>query len=132
VNIAWSPSRRWSRTSNSSGGGHPSTPWFERWGGFATVAWFDKRGTGSSDRIPGAASVEERMEDVRVVMDAVGWERATILGIDDGGPLARLFAATYPERTDRLVLQNSFARYVRAPGYEIGPDRSGYDEFCAT
>jgi class 3 adenylate cyclase/alpha-beta hydrolase superfamily lysophospholipase len=108
----------------------PAHHFFERWGGFATVAWFDKRGTGSSDRIQGAASVEERMEDVRVVMDAVGWERATIYGLDDGGPLACLFAATYPERTERLILQNSFARYLRAPGYEIGPDRSAYDEFC--
>ena len=109
----------------------PAHHFFERWGGFATVAWFDKRGTGSSDRIRGAASVEERMEDVRVVMDAVGWDRATIWGFDDGGALACLFAATYPERTERLILLNSFARWVRAPGYEIGPDRSDYDEFCA-
>ena len=71
------------------------------------------------------------MEDVRVVMDAVGWERATIYGFAEGGPLACLFAATYPERTERLILQNSFARCVRAPGYEIGPDRADYDEFCA-
>ena len=109
----------------------PAHHWFERVGSFATVAWFDKRGTGCSDRIPGAASIEERMEDVRVVMDAVGWARATIIGFSDGGPLACLFAATYPERTERLILLNSFARWVRAPGYEIGPDRSGYDEFCA-
>jgi pimeloyl-ACP methyl ester carboxylesterase len=107
----------------------PVHRFFERFGSFATVAWFDKRGTGASDRIPGAASVEERMEDVRVVMDAVGWERATIWGFDDGGPLACLFAATYPERTDRLILHNTFARLVRGPGYEIGPDRAAYDEF---
>ena len=109
----------------------PFHHWFERVGSFATAAWFDKRGTGASDRIPGAASVEERMEDVRVVMDAVGWERATMYGFSSGGPLACLFAATYPERTERLILQNSFARCVRAPGYGIGPDRSSYDEFCA-
>jgi class 3 adenylate cyclase len=109
----------------------PNHRFLERWGSFATVAWFDKRGTGASDRIPGAASVEERIEDVRVVMDAVGWERATISGFDDGGPLACLFAATYPERTERLVLPNTFARCVRGPGYEIGPDRSAYDELCA-
>ena len=72
----------------------PFHHWFERTGSFSTTAWFDKRGTGCSDRIPGAASVEERMEDVRVVMDTVGWERATILGFDDGGPLACLFAAS--------------------------------------
>jgi pimeloyl-ACP methyl ester carboxylesterase len=109
----------------------PAHYWFERAGRFATVTWFDKRGTGCSDRIPGAASVEERMEDVRVVMDAVGWERATIIGFSDGGPLACLFAATYPERTERLILLNTFARWVRTPGYEIGPDRSAYDEFSA-
>jgi class 3 adenylate cyclase/pimeloyl-ACP methyl ester carboxylesterase len=109
----------------------PVHHFLERAGSFATVAWFDKRGTGSSDRIQGAASVEERMEDVRVVIDAVGWERATIYGFDDGGPLACLFAATYPERTDRLILVNTFARRVRGPGYEIGPDRAAYDEFCA-
>jgi class 3 adenylate cyclase len=109
----------------------PAHHYFERAGSFATSAWFDMRGTGCSDRIPGAASVEERMDDVRVVMDAVGWERASIYGFSSGGPLACLFAATYPERTERLILQNSFARRVRAPGYEIGPDRSAYDEFCA-
>jgi class 3 adenylate cyclase/alpha-beta hydrolase superfamily lysophospholipase len=109
----------------------PVHHFLERWGSFATTAWFDKRGTGASDRIPGRASVEERMEDVRVVMDAVGWERATIWGIDDGGPLACLFAATYPERTERLILHNTFARWVRAPDYEIGPDRSAFDELCA-
>ena len=50
------------------------------------------------------------MEDIRVVMDAVGWERATIYGLSEGGPLACLFAATYPERTERLILQDSYAR----------------------
>jgi class 3 adenylate cyclase len=108
----------------------PVHHFLERWGSFATVAWFDKRGTGASDRISGAASVEERMEDVRVVMDAVGWERATISGFDDGGPLACLFAATHPERTERLILVNTCARWVRGPGYEIGLDRSAFDEFC--
>jgi len=71
------------------------------------------------------------MEDVRVVMDAVGWERATIWGFADSGPLGCLFAATYPERTDRLILHNTFARWVRGPGYEIGLDRAAFDEFCA-
>src|SRR5207253_2640471 len=104
---------------------------FERWGSFATVAHFDKRGTGCSDRIAGPASMEERMEDFHVVMDAVGWEKATVYGLSEGGPLACLFAATYPERTDRLVLQGSTARFIREPGYEVGLDRDGYDHFCA-
>jgi pimeloyl-ACP methyl ester carboxylesterase len=98
----------------------PTHHFFERWGSFATVAQFDLRGSGCSDRIQGAPSVEERMEDIRVVMDAVGWERATIYALNQGGPLACLFAATYPERTERLILQASFARIMRAPGYEIG------------
>src|SRR5438270_5400156 len=88
----------------------PAHYYFERWGSFATVALFDMRGTGCSDRIPGAASVQERIEDFRVVMDTVGWDRATIYGFSEGGPLACLFAATYPERSERLVLQGSFAR----------------------
>jgi pimeloyl-ACP methyl ester carboxylesterase len=109
----------------------PLHHYFERFGNFATVAHFDQRGTGCTDRIQGAASVEERMEDIRVVMDAVGWERATIRAVSQGGALACLFAATYPERTKGLILQGSFARLVRAPGYEIGVDRAEYDWFCS-
>jgi pimeloyl-ACP methyl ester carboxylesterase len=109
----------------------PNHHYFERWGSFATVANFDKRGTGCSDRILGAASIEERMEDIRVVMDAVGWERATICGFIEGGVLACLFAATHPDRTESLILQASFPRIVRAPGYDIGIDRDDYDRVCA-
>jgi class 3 adenylate cyclase len=108
----------------------PSHHWLERWGSFATVVQFDKRGTGCSDRIAGAASVEDRMEDFHVVMDAVGWDRGTVYGLSEGGPLACLFAATYPERTERLVLQGSFARLLWAPDYEIGTAREVYDSFC--
>jgi class 3 adenylate cyclase/alpha-beta hydrolase superfamily lysophospholipase len=109
----------------------PVHHFFERWGSFATVARFDQRGVGCSERVQGAASVEERMEDIRVVMDAVGWERATIYALNTGGPLACVFAATYPERTERLIVQGSFARLVRAPDYDIGPDRAAYDQVCA-
>jgi class 3 adenylate cyclase len=109
----------------------PFHHYFERWASFATVAAFDQRGTGVSERIQGAPSVEERMEDIRVVMDAVGWERATIYASNQGGPLACLFAATYPERTERLIVQGSFARLVRTPGYEIGIERADYDRFSA-
>jgi class 3 adenylate cyclase len=109
----------------------PAHHCFERWGSFATVAQFDQRGTGCSDRIQGAASIEERMEDISVVMDAVGWERATIYANNQGGPLACLFAATYPERTERLMVQGTSPRWIRAPGYDIGRDRAAYDQFCA-
>jgi class 3 adenylate cyclase len=109
----------------------PFHRYFERWGSFATVAQFDQRGSGSSERIHGAPSVEERMEDIGVVLDAVGWERATIFGgLGDSGPLACLFAATHPERTESLIAQGTFACRTRAPDYEIGIDRAAFDGFC--
>ncbi len=109
----------------------PFHHWVERWGSFATVVSFDKRGSGASERVEVPATLEQQMEDLNVVLDAVGWERATIHAYGEGGAVACLFAATYPERTERLILQNSFARSVRAPGYEIGVDRSTYDTFAA-
>src|SRR5256885_719807 len=72
--------------------------WLLRLSSFARVAIFDKRGTGLSDRVSEAPSLDQRMDDVRAVMDAVGIERAALLGISEGGPLATLFAATYPQR----------------------------------
>lgn len=83
------------------------------------VILFDKRGTGLSDRI-GASSMEERMDDVRAVMDAVESERATIMGWSEGGNIAALFAATHPERVDGLVLYASSARYKQADDYPLG------------
>jgi pimeloyl-ACP methyl ester carboxylesterase len=109
----------------------PNHYYLERWGSFATVALFDQRGTGCSERIQGAASIEDRMEDISVVMDAVGWERATLVGHGQGGTLACLFAATHPERTESLILRGSYARFIRAPGYDIGIDRAVYDQVFA-
>jgi pimeloyl-ACP methyl ester carboxylesterase len=79
---------------------------------FARLILFDKRGTGLSDRVPvdQLPIFEERMDDVRAVMDAVGSERAALMGASEGGALSALFAATYPERTAALVLYGSFAR----------------------
>lgn len=79
-----------------------------RFASFARVATFDKRGTGLSDPTPGAAELDERMDDIRAVMDATGMEHAAIIGISEGGSLALLFAATYPERTDAVVVCGSF------------------------
>lgn len=84
------------------------------------VLVFDKRGTGLSDRTLGFGSLEERMEDIGAVMDAAGVERASIVGVSEGGPLATLFAATYPERVQRLLLYGSFARLTWAPDHEFG------------
>jgi pimeloyl-ACP methyl ester carboxylesterase len=71
---------------------------------FLRLILFDKRGTGLSDRVPvnELPILEERMDDVRAVMDAAGSERAALLGVSEGGPLSSLFAATYPERTEPL------------------------------
>jgi len=84
------------------------------------VVTFDKRGTGLSDRSLGAGSLDERMDDVRAVMDAAGVERAALVGMSEGGPLSMLFAATYPDRVERLVLYASFARAVSGPDYPHG------------
>jgi class 3 adenylate cyclase/predicted alpha/beta hydrolase len=78
--------------------------YYRRLGEFSRVILFDKRGTGLSDRAAGIATLEERMDDVRAVMDAVGSQQAAIMGVSEGGPMSILFAATYPERTRALVL----------------------------
>jgi class 3 adenylate cyclase len=82
---------------------------------FCRVIFFDKRGTGCSDPVAGAPSVDERMDDIRAVMDAAGVQQAVIDGISEGGPIAILFAATYPERTRGLVLYGTFPK-TDAPG----------------
>lgn len=100
----------------------------ERLGSFSRLIRFDKRGTGMSDRVP-VATLEERMDDVRAVMDAVGSVKATIFGISEGGPMSLLFAATYPERTTALVLYAAFAKRLWSPAYPVGVpelDRQAY------
>jgi class 3 adenylate cyclase/pimeloyl-ACP methyl ester carboxylesterase len=89
---------------------------------FSRLISFDKYGTGLSDPIPSKElpPLEEWMDDVSAVMDAVGLERAAIMGAGEASPMAELFAATYPERTSALVLANASARISAAPGYEIG------------
>ncbi|MGH2757503.1 MAG: adenylate/guanylate cyclase domain-containing protein [Actinomycetota bacterium] len=82
----------------------------ERLAEFTRLILFDKRGMGMSDRVPGATTLEERMDDVRAVMDAVGSERAAVMGESEGGPLAMLFAAAHPERTVALILQGAEVR----------------------
>jgi class 3 adenylate cyclase len=82
----------------------------ERLAEFTRLILFDKRGIGMSDRVPGATTLEERMDDIRAVMDAAGSERAAILGESEGGPLSILFAAAHPERIVALVLQGAEMR----------------------
>jgi class 3 adenylate cyclase len=90
----------------------------DRLGTFARVITFDRRGSGLSDPLSGAPTLEEQMDDVIAVMDAAGSKRAAIAGTLEGGPMAALFAATHPDRVSHLVLYATFARVTRAPGYE--------------
>lgn len=94
-----------------------------RLGTFARVITFDKRGTGVSDRLPldRLPSLEERMDDVRAVMDEVGSERAILFGHSEGGNMASLFAATYPERTEGLILASTYAKRIPSPDYPWAP-----------
>jgi pimeloyl-ACP methyl ester carboxylesterase/class 3 adenylate cyclase len=84
------------------------------------VILFDKRGSGLSDRSVGSATVEERTDDVRAVMDAADSQHAFLLGWSEGGNIAAYFAATNPDRTDGLILYAAGARYKRAPDYPMG------------
>jgi class 3 adenylate cyclase len=85
--------------------------WLNKLGGFCRVVLFDKRGTGLSDRVAQLPAMDERMDDLRAVMDAVGIERAAQFGISESGSLAALFAASHPERSRSLVLYGAFARF---------------------
>ncbi len=100
---------------------------------FSRLILFDKRGTGLSDRVPETdlPTLEARMDDVRAVLDAAGAERAALLGHSEGGPMCLLFAATYPERTNALVLIGTYARRLIGEGYPFGATPEAYDAFLA-
>ena len=86
--------------------------WLLRLASYARVVMLDKRGTGMSDRVSELPGLDERIDDLRAVMDAAGMEQAALLGMSEGGPLTALFAATYPERCRALVLYGTFARFA--------------------
>jgi pimeloyl-ACP methyl ester carboxylesterase len=111
---------------------NPLSSWFfKRLASFSRVICFDKRGTGMSDRDAVAPSLEVRMDDVRAVMDAVGSERAALYALSEGGPLAIVFAATYPQRVSALVLNGTLARATEAPDYPEGAHmRAVLDQLC--
>ena len=92
---------------------------------------FDKRGTGMSDPVSGAPTLETRMDDVRAVMDAVGSRRAALFGLSEGAAMAVLFAATYPERTAALVLRSAWARTLWAPDYPWGLTEDAHERRVA-
>ena len=95
----------------------------ERLATFSRLIIFDKRGTGLSDpvSIDALPTLEERMDDVRAVMDAAGSERAALLGHSEGGNMCVLFGATYPERTQALVLVGCYAKRIRSDDYPWAP-----------
>ena len=100
---------------------------------FSRLILFDKRGTGLSDRVPikDLPTLEQRMEDVHAVMDAVGSERAVLIGVSEGGPMCSLFAATYPERTTALVMIGTYAKRIWEKDYPWGvslDDREAFFE----
>jgi len=94
---------------------------YERLGTFARLILLDKRGTGLSDRPRDLGTLETRIDDIRAVLDAAGSNRATLLGTGEGGQICALFAATYPERTQALILYGTPARAVRETDYPFGP-----------
>jgi pimeloyl-ACP methyl ester carboxylesterase len=98
---------------------------------FSRLVVFDKRGTGMSDRVRDSElpTLEQRMDDVRAVLDAVGSDHAALMGTSEGGPMCLLFAATYPERTAALVTIGAYARRLWAPDYPSGAQPSEYDAF---
>jgi len=94
---------------------------FSELGSHFRVILFDKRGQGLSDRFEGVPTLEERMDDVRDVMRAVGSRRTVLLAYSEGGPMGALFTATYPEMVERLILLSSMARFSWAPDYPHSP-----------
>jgi pimeloyl-ACP methyl ester carboxylesterase len=104
---------------------------FERFSQFCRLIRFDKRGTGLSDRPVKMATLEERTDDIRAVMDDVGIERANIFGVSEGGSMACLFAATYPQRVNSLLVWGAQARWIVSPDHPWGQTQEQHDQMIA-
>lgn len=101
-----------------------------RFASFSRLIVFDKRGSGASDPLPATAAIwEDWADDIRTVMDSAGSQKAAIVGVGDSGPIAMLFAATYPERVSALVLANTAARFTRSSDYPWGKSPEEVEEF---
>ena len=96
---------------------------------FSRLILLDKRGTGLSDPVTSPPTLEQRMDDVRAVMDAVGSTQAALFGVSEGGPMCCLFAATYPEKTRALVMFGTYARRIRDPEYPWAPTAEQRERF---
>jgi pimeloyl-ACP methyl ester carboxylesterase/DNA-binding CsgD family transcriptional regulator len=99
---------------------------------FSRLILFDKRGCGMSDRVHPLPTMEQRMDDVRAVMDAAGSEKAAVMGISEGGVMSALFAATYPERTAGIIIDGSYPSALVRPGYPWGIPEDRYEQFLET
>ena len=95
----------------------PIARFLERISSFSRLILFDKRGTGLSDPVTEVPTLEQRIDDVRAVMDAAGSKRAALFGVSEGGPMSALFAATHPDRVTALVLHGAMGRTTEAPDY---------------
>jgi pimeloyl-ACP methyl ester carboxylesterase len=104
----------------------------ERLSKFCRLIRFDKRGTGLSDRPVKMATLEERADDIRAVMDDVGIDRANLFGVSEGGSMACLFAATYPQRVNSLLVWGAQARWIASPDHPWGQTREEHDQMVAT
>src|SRR5262249_55275714 len=96
---------------------------------FSRLILFDKRGTGLSDPVTHLPTLEQRMDDVRAVLEAAGSRRAGLLGVSEGGPMCSLVAATHPAQTEALVMIGTYARRLRAPDYPWAPTRERREQF---
>jgi class 3 adenylate cyclase len=106
-----------------------SATFLRRLASFCRVILFDKRGTGMSDRSSQIFTLEQRMHDVRAILDEIGCERAALFGASEGGPMSLLYAATYPERTSALILYGSYAKRIRTSDYPIGWTDEQWESF---
>ena len=95
--------------------------WFSQLGQHFRVIILDKRGQGLSDRIDSSATLEDRIDDVNAVMQEAQSKSASLLGLSEGGPLCLFFAATYPEKVERLMLFGSMARFYGGDDYPYSP-----------
>ena len=101
----------------------------QRLASFSRLILIDKRGTGLSDRVPELPTLEQRMDDVRAVMEQVGSTQAALVGVSEGGPMCALFAATYPEKTRALVMIGTYAKRLRDSEYPWAPTREEREAF---
>jgi pimeloyl-ACP methyl ester carboxylesterase/DNA-binding winged helix-turn-helix (wHTH) protein/class 3 adenylate cyclase len=110
---------------------HLFASFLNRLASFSRLILFDKRGTGLSDRVPidQLPTLEQRMEDVHAVMNAVDSRRAVLIGVSEGGPMCSLFAATYPERTMALVMIGTYAKRIRDDDYPWAPTTEQREAF---